>query len=510
MGRVREYRQRLKYQLFSVGEKSLINQIKVELQGNFGLSQTEAELLAQLIETNLFHEKHIRTANQILLKGTPGRLTFSRSKRTKSQEIIITPFDFKDLEVEWEFGLKKMQENRLLRIIEEAYEQNSLLSKKDLCILLNITTNSISQRLRKLRAMGFRAETSGVEKSQRTNNSQFRSTWLLQKYFEGSDIYQSRETAAVSKTHFREIIHRFKIVLREAHSGAFEGKSLEEKEWVNLSQKIPEKKLLDFSVTELLPKEDFAQSRFQQQLKSDFGYSPVVIRAIEDFKLELKNQIINDREPTQVIYWAVASEEPAGKPLSACRLVAVPVTLLSEEEISLKGEIKRLKEIKLAKIIRYSNEAKIAGGFLNQSDLSFILGIHSDAVRRLIKENNNMPIPLRGSECDIGRGLSHRVKILELYLQMYTETEIVDRTGHSYASVENYIKEFATVFALKEKGLPAGMIRKVTGRSLNLIKIYLDLIQKYSAPDFSLRFMQLRRVFLKEERKTQKRGAQLR
>jgi len=95
-------------------------------------------------------------------------------------------------------------------------------------------------------------------------------------------------------------------------------------------------------------------------------------------------------------------------------------------------------------------------------------------------------------------------------LQMYTETEIVDRTGHSYASVENYIKEFATVFALKEKGLPAGMIRKVTGRSLNLIKIYLDLIQKYSAPDFSLRFMQLRRVFLKEERKTQKRGAQLR
>jgi hypothetical protein len=42
---------------------------------------------------------------------------------------------------------------------------------------------------------------------------------------------------------------------------------------------------------------------------------------------------------------------------------------------------------------------------------------------------------------------------------MYTETEIVDRSGHTYESIEAYIKEFARVVVLSESGLNAVMIR---------------------------------------------------
>ena len=64
--------------------------------------------------------------------------------------------------------------------------------------------------------------------------------------------------------------------------------------------------------------------------------------------------------------------------------------------------------------------------------------------------------------------VTHRKEIVELYLQMYTESEIVARTGHSYESIENYIKEFAAVLVMAERGMGPTLIRRVLGRSLKL------------------------------------------
>lgn len=110
-----------------------------------------------------------------------------------------------------------------------------------------------------------------------------------------------------------------------------------------------------------------------------------------------------------------------------------------------------------------------------------------------------MLVPLRGLECDIGRGITHRRKIIELYLEMHTETEIVVRTGHSYESVENYIKEFAAVAVLSERGLPPPLIRRVRGRSMKLVKTYLELIREYLGPEYAFRLHHLRKGFLAHE-----------
>ena len=91
------------------------------------------------------------------------------------------------------------------------------------------------------------------------------------------------------------------------------------------------------------------------------------------------------------------------------------------------------------------------------------MGIHPEAVRRLVDSRPKVIIPARGSECDIGGGVTHRRNVIELYLQMHTETEIVARTGHSYESIQNYIKEFARVWLLRQQGLPPPMICRVTG-----------------------------------------------
>jgi len=115
--------------------------------------------------------------------------------------------------------------------------------------------------------------------------------------------------------------------------------------------------------------------------------------------------------------------------------------------------------MKFHKAVRYSIHAKYAGGYLTYSDPGYLLGIHPAAISSLLKKQSNIIVPLRGAECDIGQGMTHRKKIIQLFLEMYTESQIAARTGHSYESIENYIKEFGTVMLLKERGLEAPYIR---------------------------------------------------
>jgi hypothetical protein len=158
----------------------------------------------------------------------------------------------------------------------------------------------------------------------------------------------------------------------------------------------------------------------------------------------------------------------------------------------------RVSDLKFARILRYTTQAREQGGLLSIPDLAMLMGIGIDAVRRLIKANGKIIVPTRGLIKDMGRSVSHKCKIVELYLQMYTETEIVERTGHCYESIEAYLKEFVRVMTLADQGLNAVMIRRVTGRSMLLVKSYLDLYEKYDGdPDYVFRIEHLRNVFAK-------------
>jgi hypothetical protein len=131
-----------------------------------------------------------------------------------------------------------------------------------------------------------------------------------------------------------------------------------------------------------------------------------------------------------------------------------------------------------------------------------LLGIHVDAIRRLIDAHPKVVVPTRGRVKDIGRGVTHRCNIVELYLQMHTETEIVERTGHSYESVEAYLREFARVVTLVDRGLNNVMIRRVTGRSMSLVNAYIDLYTKYDKMgEYVFRLVQLKRIFAKDTAK---------
>ena len=185
MGRNKEYRQRLKYQVSSALKKTLENQISVELRQNVGFSLAEAELLSKRLASWLRHQVGFRSPNQILVQGALHRKSFSRGQASKGKMIKVTPFQASDLELELEFGLKVMQLGRLLRIIEEAYLQDSLIGAKQLSFICNITPTSLRSRLREVMDLGVWVPIRGMSREQREQGGLFRSTYaqdiLLQR-----------------------------------------------------------------------------------------------------------------------------------------------------------------------------------------------------------------------------------------------------------------------------------------------------------------------------------------
>ena len=133
-------------------------------------------------------------------------------------------------------------------------------------------------------------------------------------------------------------------------------------------------------------------------------------------------------------------------------------------------------------ILRLVEEALDQGGILTQEDLSRILKVDIHTIKRDIAHlrKQGYLVHTRGQIKGIGRGKSHKVAIIELYLQRYTYTEISWRTRHSPFAIKRYLTTFSRMINLKRKGVVPEEIAFLLGISSHLTEEYLRLYQKYS------------------------------
>lgn len=493
MGISKEYRKGLKYRVASAKCKTLESLLSVKFNQDLGMSETEARLLANRIGKWIYLRPDIRGPNQILFEASYARDSFAR-RYNSTKEIKLTAYDIEDLDLELEFGLYTSQNGRLLRMVEEAYSQDSLLSAKQLTLLLTASPTALRKKLKNLRDEAIFVPVKGMTKDDRKRQNLFRSTWALSKYFKEEPLADIRKKAALTKDSFRNIYSSFVEVAKGGGPATGE----QESQWLDLAKTIPKARIdeLKTITSPLRGAPDWDD--FGQMLTKDFNLSPIKLVAIKEEVDQIISSLGKERGPGDVIYWAVSAGEPAGKPLDQARLASTTLTLydpLDMPDRQNNRDINRVSDIKLQKAIRLATQAKAAGAYLSYADLGYLLGIHSEAISRLIKESFGIVVPLRGASCDIGQGITHRKKIISLYLEMHTETEIASATGHSYESIENYINEFANVYVLYSKGMPLALIRRVTGRSIRLISAYLDLIKQYQGPEYAFRFSHLRQIF---------------
>jgi hypothetical protein len=185
----------------------------------------------------------------------------------------------------------------------------------------------------------------------------------------------------------------------------------------------------------------------------------------------------NILQPGQMIWLAIDAQEPPGKPLKECHLKRIILTHINQQEDS---EVRR-RYGPVAKrrqqILRMCSEAQEQKALLTQEDLAEILDTDVRTIRRDIKASRleGIVVPTRGQQKDIGPGVTHRVKAVELFLQGKEPVEIARHIKHSLTAVERYVDTFCRVVYCQRQFRSNLKTALVVGVSISTVNTYLEI-----------------------------------
>ncbi len=184
----------------------------------------------------------------------------------------------------------------------------------------------------------------------------------------------------------------------------------------------------------------------------------------------------------QIEVTVIGIEERSGKVIEKMEKKRVRLTIDNGiEDIELLKEYGRIN-LRQIKIERITGEAIEQGGVLSQEDLSKYLSCTVRTIQRDIKEikQKGIEVVTRGYLHNIGRGQTHKVKIIGMYLDGKTYSEIKLKARHSVGAIKRYLESFRKVVMAQRSG---GIYRikdisAVTGISETLVKQYMELIKE--------------------------------
>ena len=228
-----------------------------------------------------------------------------------------------------------------------------------------------------------------------------------------------------------------------------------------------------------------AIEQLRWDLENRFGFSEILNDALMKRFQQYLEDTNHPDEQGRIIYWAVSAQEPSGKAQPEMRKVQVRLTLFHPDDITTLRQ-EGVAAVRKKRIMRITCEAKDQGGYLTQEDLAILLGNSPRTIRYDIKEirNDGIDVPTRGQMKDIGKGVSHKAKIVLEYLKGYGYSEIRRRTHHSDESIDRYVRDFSRVVYLLEQGESIPRIRQTTRLSESLIHEYKQIYEEYSEHDY--------------------------
>lgn len=185
----------------------------------------------------------------------------------------------------------------------------------------------------------------------------------------------------------------------------------------------------------------------------------------------------NILHPGQMVWTAIALDEPPGKPLKECKLQRIVLTHLAPKE---DAEVRRKfgpTAKRKQQIQRMSDEARQQGALLTQEDLAEILDTDVRTIRRDIQQlrEQGLLVPTRGQQKDIGPAVTHRVRTLQLFLEGKEPTEIARQLKHSLTAIERYIDTFCRVVYCQRKFRNNLQTALVVGVSVSTVNTYLEV-----------------------------------
>lgn len=214
---------------------------------------------------------------------------------------------------------------------------------------------------------------------------------------------------------------------------------------------------------------------------SPFEATVIAEKAQEVFRLGAYNDD-HTMQPGQIVWRAIAEDEPPGKPLTECVFKTIRLTLHSFEEdrevqVRYGHGAKRGQQC-----MRMASEALDQGALLTQEDLATLTDSDVKTIRmdiKRIQQERGILVPTRGNKKDIGPGITHREKAVELYLQGKDAVAIARDLQHSLKAVERYLQTFRRVLYCQWQVRNSLKTAMIVGISNVLVNRYLALRDDY-------------------------------
>ncbi len=232
-----------------------------------------------------------------------------------------------------------------------------------------------------------------------------------------------------------------------------------------------------------------SEGEFIFELRNNYELSP---RMSESILESAKRCLIRDNilKEGEIEVSVISIEERSGKTIEGLRKQRVRLIIDNgiEDYQILKSEGRI--SLRRVRIERISEEAIEQGGVLSQEDISKYLNCGIRTIKRDIRsiKESGVDVITRGVLHNIGRGQTHKVQIVGLYLSGKTFSEIRLRTHHSIGSIKRYIQDFIRVMMSIRHGLEESSISSVSGLSESLVRQYKQLLED-SQKDSSRRAM---------------------
>jgi hypothetical protein len=235
----------------------------------------------------------------------------------------------------------------------------------------------------------------------------------------------------------------------------------------------------------------------QVELQQGYNLSPVEAQVLAQRLQQLVDEQTGlARQQGQIIYQAIALDEPPGKPLRQCRKVPVHLTLLAEGDAQVWAT-EGPEALRRWRVHRLIYEALLQGSALSQEDLACLLGVGLKTIKRIFAfyRQQDQRLPSRGEIQDIGAGVSHKIPIIRRYVQDLSLSHIAQHLGqHGISSMMRYLHHFALVMILADRGLTPAQMQSVIGISPNLIQQYQELYTELNVPAYQRTLERLKRT----------------
>jgi DNA-binding Lrp family transcriptional regulator len=216
-------------------------------------------------------------------------------------------------------------------------------------------------------------------------------------------------------------------------------------------------------------------------MKEEFCFSPRVSSELLNTAKEMLIGSVPSSaiRPGQVRLVVTRLQAPFGPPLVEADKVEVTLTVdAGSDDVAVQAQ-EGSTGVRRGRILRLTEEALEQGGVLTQEDLARVLKVSPRTIRRDVRalKTEGHVIQTRGFVKGVGRGQTHKVRVIELWLDREGYAKIARWLHHSPQAIKRYVSAFLRIVVLHRQGTPVEEIAFLTRTSERLVQDYLAIYE---------------------------------